>query len=323
MNFSSMSKEIYINGTVIAPGEKKEVVFSKYELPSQSIIETPAYVFRSLQEGPSVLLSAGMHGEETNGIETLRQLIKLESVRNPLRGSIIVIPVLNIISFIFSQRDLPDGRDLNRCFPGTRTGSLGSRIANDIMQNILPVIDLGVDFHTGGAKINNYPQIRCVFDEPKNIELAKLFAPPFIINSPYREGSFRLEAARLGKSILVFEAGESLRFNNTAINEGLSGCLRLLKNMNMIKADSPQPHTIVIGKDKWLRASEAGMFRTQKKFGSFFEKDEIIGTISDPYNKNEINVAAPENGFIIGINNKPVVHIGEALLHIGLEKQVF
>jgi len=315
-----MPEEIFINETSIVPGEKKQVIFSKYELPSQSIIETPAYVFRSLHEGPTILLSAGMHGEETNGIETLRQLIKLDIVQNPLRGSIIVIPVLNIVSFIFSQRDLPDGRDLNRCFPGTRKGSLGSRIAFDIMQNILPVIDLGVDFHTGGAKINNYPQIRCVFDEPKNIELARLFAPPFIINSPYREGSFRMEAARLGKNILVFEAGESQRFNNTAINEGLYGCQRLLKNLNMIKAELPQPHTIIIGKDKWLRASEAGMFRTHKKFGSFFEKDEIIGIISDPYNKNEISVIAPENGFIIGINNKPVVHVGEALLHIGLEK---
>ncbi len=315
-----MHREIIINGTAVLPGENKQVVFSKYELPSQSVIETPAYVFRSIHEGPTILLSSGMHGEEINGIETLRQLIKHESIQKPLRGTIIAIPVFNIVSFIFSQRDLPDGRDLNRCFPGTKTGSLGSRIAHDIMHNILPLIDFGVDFHTGGARINNYPQLRCVFDEPKNIELAKLFAPPFIINSPYRDGSFRMEASKFGKSILVFEAGESLRFSNTAIDEGLQGCLRLLKNLHMIAIDLPHPHTIIIGKDKWLRASEAGMFRTHKKFGAFFEKEEVIGTISDPYNKNECKLIAPDNGFIIGINNKPVVHVGEALLHIGIEK---
>lgn len=314
-----MSKEIVINGTTIAPGESKQVIFSQCELPSQSIIETPAYVFRSVNDGPTVLLSAGMHGEETNGIETIRQLIKREDVQKPLCGTIIAIPVFNIVSFLFNQRDLPDGRDLNRCFPGTKTGSLGSRIAHDILHNILSVIDFGVDFHTGGAKINNYPQIRCVFDTPKNIELAKLFAPPFIINAPYREGSFRMEASKLGKSILVFEAGESLRFNNTAITEGINGCLRLLKNLGMISIELPQAHTIVIRKDKWMRAQEAGLFRTHKKFGAFFEKDEVIGTINDPYNKNEIRLIAPDDGFIIGINNQPVVHVGDALLHIGME----
>lgn len=313
-----MVKPIIINNTSILPGEHKEVVFSKYELPSQSIIETPAFVFRSEVEGPSVLLCAGMHGEETNGIETIRQLIQYPEIIKPLKGTIIAIPVFNVISFIFNQRDLPDGRDLNRCFPGLRNGSLGSRIAFDIMQNILPVIDFGIDFHTGGAKINNYPQLRCVFDEPKNLELAKLFSPPFILNAPYRENSFRAEAAKKGKSILVFEAGESLRFNKIAIDEGVTGCLRFLSNLGMIKADLPQTHTIVIRKDKWLRAKEAGMFRTKKKFGSFFEKDEIIGTISDPYNKSEVKIIAPENGFMIGINNQPVVHVGDALLHIGL-----
>jgi predicted deacylase len=315
-----MPKQIVINGTTIAPGENKQVIFSKCELPSQSIIETPAYVFRSVNDGPTVLLSAGMHGEETNGIETIRQLIKRDDIKKPLCGTIIAIPVFNVVSFIFNQRDLPDGRDLNRCFPGTKAGSLGSRVAHDIMHNILPVIDFGVDFHTGGAKINNYPQLRCVFDEPKNIELAQLFAPPFIINAPYREGSFRSEAAKQGKSILVFEAGESLRFNNTAIDEGLNGCLRLLHNLNMINVKLPQTHTIIIGKDKWLRAQEAGLFRTHKKFGSFFEKHEVIGTINDPYNKSEIKLIAPDNGFIIGINNQPVVHVGDALLHIGIEK---
>ncbi|MCC6691379.1 MAG: succinylglutamate desuccinylase/aspartoacylase family protein, partial [Bacteroidia bacterium] len=219
-----MSDRIVINGTNVDPGEHKKVIFSQCELPSQSVIETPAFVFRSANAGPVVLLSAGMHGEETNGIETMRQLIKRSDIQNPLCGTIIVIPVFNVVSFIFNQRDLPDGRDLNRCFPGTKNGSLGSRIANDIMQNILPVVDFGVDFHTGGAKINNYPQLRCVFDEPQNMKIAKLFAPPFIINSPYRDGSFRSEAAKRGKSILVFEAGESLRFNKTAIDEGLNGC---------------------------------------------------------------------------------------------------
>lgn len=314
-----MPQNIEINGTVIKPGEAKQVIFSSFELPSQSTIETPAYVFRSDVDGPTILLSAGMHGEETNGIETIRQLIKKPEVQNPLKGTVIAIPLLNVISFIFNQRDLPDGRDLNRCFPGFKNGSLGGRIAYDIMQNIVPVIDFGIDFHTGGAKINNYPQVRCSFDDPKHLELAKLFSPPFVLNAPYREGSFRAEVAKQGKTILVFEAGESQRFNEIAINEGVTGCLRFMYNLGMLNAELPPAHTIIFKKDKWLRAQEAGLFRTQKKFGSFFEKGETIGIIYDPFNKNESVIIAPDNGFIIGINNQPVVHVGDALVHVGIE----
>ena len=314
-----MPEDFHINNTVIRPGEQKKVVFSQCELPSQSNIEIPAYVFRSVAPGPTILLSAGMNGEETNGIETIRQLIKRPDIQQPLCGSIILVPVFNVVSFIFNQRDLPDGRDLNRCFPGTKGGSLGSRLAYDIMHTILPLVDFGIDFHTGGARINNYPQLRFSFDEMQHLEIAKLFEPPFVVNAPYREGSFRMEAAKLGKSILVFEAGESLRFNTIAISEGINGCLRMLKKLKMIATETVQASTIIIGKDKWMRAQEAGLFRTHKKFGTFFNKGEVIGTISDPYNKNEVQLLAPDEGYIIGINNQPVVHVGDALLHIGMQ----
>lgn len=308
-----------INNVTIAPGESKKVIISKCELPSQNAMEVPAYIYRSTEPGPTVLLSAGMHGEETNGIETLRQLIKREDICNPLKGTIIVIPVFNVVSFIFNQRYLPDGRDLNRCFPGSKSGSLGSRLAYDIMHTVLPVIDFGIDFHTGGASINNYPQLRFVFDNPKNMEIAGLFSPPFILNASYREGSFRAEAAKQGKHILVFEAGESLRFNPIAIEEGVNGCLRMLNRLGMIADSMPNNNTIILQRDKWLRAEEAGLFRTYKKFGSFFEQGETIGAVCDPFNKHEVPIVAQENGFVIGLNNQPVVHAGDALIHVGYE----
>ena len=166
---------ISINGQKIEPGENKTVILNSYELHTKSSIQIPVHVIRSKKPGPTILFSAGLHGEETNGIEIIRKLVGREEVQNLKCGTIIAIPVINIVSFLYSTRDLPDGRDLNRCFPGTRGGSLGSRIAYDIIHNILPVIDFGVDFHTGGAKINNYPQMRCAFDEPKSLDLAKLF----------------------------------------------------------------------------------------------------------------------------------------------------
>lgn len=314
-----MRKSIVINKQPIGIGESKEVNLNLYRLPTRTIIEIPVHVFRSKKDGPVVLLIAGMHGDEINGIEIVRKLLRGEHLRNLLCGTVIAIPIINIVSFLNGSRDLPDGRDLNRCFPGSQTGSLGSRIAYDLMNDVLPQIDFGVDFHTGGAKINNYPQLRCVFDDPRNLELSRLFGAPFVLNSAYRDKTFRKEASKKGKQMLVYEAGESLRFNSLAINEGINGCLRMLKGLGMIKAEVEQNKTIVLNDTKWVRARISGLFRTTKKYGTFIEKNQVIGTISDPYGEMEMELKAPDDGFIIGINNQPVINEGDALMHIGTE----
>lgn len=308
-----------INGITIGPGENVEISLNVYYLPTGAKMQIPVYIFRSTKKGPTVLLQAGMHGDEINGIEILRNLLKEKYFQKIERGSIIAIPIVNVVSFLIGNRELPDGRDLNRCFPGTKSGSLGSRIAYDMMHKIIPEIDFGIDFHTGGAEINNYPQVRCVFREPKSLELAKMFGAPFILNSPYREKSLRKEAAKTGKHILVYESGESFRFNTVGITEGINGCLRFLKHLKMLDAAAPKPQSIVLNDSKWIRAKISGLFRTSKKFGTFVEKDQTIGVVSSPYATIERSLIAPTDGFLIGINNKPVVNEGDALIHIGTE----
>ena len=308
-----------INGTIIKPGENARVNLNVYYLPTGAKMEIPVHVFRSKKKGPVVLLQAGLHGDEINGIEIIRNLLKEKYFEKIERGSVVVIPIVNVISFLNGGRELPDGRDLNRCFPGTRRGSLGSRIAYDMMHKIIPQIDFGVDFHTGGHEINNYPQVRCVFDEPKSVELAKAFGSPFILNSAYREKSLRKEAAKKGKQILVYEAGESNRFNTIGITEGINGCLRLLKSLKMLDVSTPKAESITLHDSKWIRAKISGLFRTTKKFGTFVEKDQVIGAVSSPYADLEKQLIAPTDGFLIGINNKPVVNEGDALIHIGTE----
>jgi hypothetical protein len=314
-----MSAPIIINGLSVFPGQKAEHILSSYMLPTHTVIDIPIYIFRSENPGPRVYFQGGMHGDETNGIEIVRNLIRNHDILNPLCGTIILMPLVNVVAFLNSNRDLPDGRDLNRCFPGSRTGSLGSRIAWDITHTIIPQIDFGIDFHTGGAKINNFPQLRCSFDDTKGMEIAKLFNAPFVLNSPFRDKSLRREAAKQGKPLLVFEAGESMRFNKQAITEGVNGCLKLLNALGMIKTEMPLEHTILLRDSKWVRTKSSGLFRTTKRYGSFIEKDSIIGTIADPLGKKEFPLYAPDDGFIIGINNQPVVNEGDALMHIGVE----
>jgi hypothetical protein len=308
-----------INGITIGYGENARVNLNVYYLPTGSKMEIPMHIFRSKKKGPTVIFMAGMHGDEINGIEIIRNLLKEKYFEKLECGSVIAIPIVNVIAFLNHSRVLMDGRDLNRCFPGTPSGSLGSRIAYDITKKILPLIDIGVDFHTGGKEINNYPQIRCFFENEKSFEMAKLFGAPFILNSSYRDKSLRKEAAKKGKPILVYEAGESFRFNTVGINEGINGCLRLLKNLKMLDVDVPKPQSIILRNSKWVRAKISGLFRTTKKFGRYVEKDQIIGTVSSPYGEIEKPLIAPDNGFIIGINNKPVVNEGDALMHIGTE----
>ena len=313
------NKDLFINGLDIKPGNSAQVSLNWYQLPTKTIIEIPVSVYRSAHPGPVLLIQAGMHGDEINGIEIVRRLITRDDVQHPLCGSIIAIPIVNTVSFLYGTRDLPDGRDLNRCFPGTKSGSLGSRIAYDLMNEIIPQIDFGIDFHTGGAKINNYPQIRCVFNET-NLDLGKKFSPPLIINSAFRENTLRKEASKKGKSILVFEGGESSRFDYLSINEGMNGCLRLMKHFKMIDLDLPNNPTVYLKKTSWLRAKSSGMFHTSKTNGAHILKGDLVGMICDPYGEHQEKLVAPHDGYIIGINNQPVINQGDALMHIGIEE---
>lgn len=318
-----MPEIIKINGYEVHRGQSSIIKLNTYRLPTRTDIEIPVSVYRSANKGPVVLLIAGMHGDEINGIEIIRRLIVKNHFNNLLCGTIIAIPVINIISFIYGTRSLPDGRDLNRCFPGSLNGSLGSRIAHDLMREVIPQIDIGLDFHTGGASRSNYPQVRCIVENFVNMELAHHFGAPFILNSAFRDKSLRKEAARIKKTILVYEGGESLRFDEFAIQEGFDGCLRLLNKLGMINTPVSERQSRVIDKTTWVRAQSAGMFHPLKKLGNLVRKNEVIGAISDPYGEFEVKIKSPSNGYIIGQNNLPTTNRGDALIHIGIENNIF
>jgi len=314
-----LQHKLIINKQEVEPGQNKTVILNSYELHTKTKLEIPVHVFRSKQKGPTLLLSAGMHGEETNGIEIVRKIISRSEVEELLCGTLIAIPVINVISFLYGSRDLPDGRDLNRCFPGSKKGSIGSRIAHDLMKHILPIIDFGVDFHTGGAKINNFPQLRCVFNFPENVMLAERFSAPLIIDSTYRDGTFRKEAAKKNKPILVYEGGESMRFDYQAINEGVNGCLRLMTSYGMINFDVPPNPSVKINSGTWIRANSSGLFHMNIPNGTHVKQGDLLGVIFSPFGETEEKILSPVAGYIVGINNQPVVNQGDALIHIGIE----
>ncbi|HYW34084.1 MAG TPA: succinylglutamate desuccinylase/aspartoacylase family protein [Balneolaceae bacterium] len=315
-----MPKAITVDGQEIGLGEAKEIRLNIARLPTYTPIELSINVFRGKQEGPTLLLTGGIHGNEINGVEIIRQLITKDLI-TPVKGSIIAIPLVNIYGFIQKQRDLPDGKDINRSFPGSKGGSLARLVANTLMKEIIPHIDFGIDFHTGSDALANYPQIRCMLNNQQNRKLAEAFSAPVTVNSPFIDQSFRQAAQKEGKQILVFETGEAQRFDKSGIREGISGTLRLMKKLGMRSYKVEPAKTDIYKKRTWIRADYAGLFHPQKKLGSKVEKEQVIGHISDPFGREWFKVESSQTGRIIGINKASIIHKGDALMHIAYDKE--
>lgn len=307
-----------INNEHIGKGETKRLNVVVAQLPSHTPINLSITVSRGLEDGPVLLLSGGLHGDEINGIETVRRIIENE-YHIPEKGTIICIPIINIYGFIHFSRSVPDGKDVNRSFPGNKNGSLASRVAHYLMRDIIPQIGYGIDFHTGGADRTNYPQIRCVLKDPINRELAKAFYAPFSIDSVYRSNSLRQSAAKLGKKILVFEGGEAGRFDEFAIQEGVNGTLRLLNHLGMSNRDLDKPdfESLIVKSSSWVRAKNSGLFQSQVVYGQTVKKNQLVGHITDPFGEFKVPLKAPVDGYVIGLQNNPIIHQGDALMHIG------
>jgi predicted deacylase len=309
----------WLQGEAIHPGEEREIQVPIAKLPSGTAIHIPVVVSRAFEPGPVVLLMAGLHGDEINGVEILRRFLR-SGYNKPKRGSTLTIPLLNIFGFINYNREAIPGKDVNRSFPGNRNGSLASRLAAYITQEILPWIDFGVDFHTGGGSRYNFPQIRAVLKDKNNLTLASHFAAPFTIDAPFRPGSLRQTAAKMGKHIIVYEGGESLRFDQLAISEGLEGLMRLLAAFNMHDSLTEQTKTQhTINKMSWVRARQAGLFQPFVEPGVPIEKGQTLGIVTDTLGSSRQMVQATKSGFIIAVNNAPVVNHGDALVNIGFQ----
>ncbi len=310
---------IVIDGHDIFPGEQKLVEINVGRLPSNTRIDIEALVYRSKNPGPTVLLIGGIHGDEINGIEIVRRFIDQDISRYLQRGSIIAIPVLNIFGFINFSREVPDGKDVNRSFPGSSRGSLAARVASTLAKKILPFVDVALDFHTGGASRYNYPQTRYTKGDTKSKEIASLFNAPYTIEKASMAKTFRKTCRDLGIPVVVYEAGESIRLDGYSIESGLDGVRKVLIGLDMF---DPMPNvqqrkSVTITKTAWVRAAFSGIFIWSKGSGTYVRKGEPLGTINDPFGSKSVTVISKRDGYVIGHNNASVVNQGDALFHIG------
>jgi len=316
---NSNTEILNILGNKIALGERKTINFNLANLYTSTKVEIPIIVERSKKPGPTILITAGIHGDEINGVEIVRQLIQ-NKINRPLIGTIICVPVLNVFGFLTMDRNFPDGRDLNRVFPGSAKGSLASQFAYQFTHEILPNIDFCLDFHTGGASRFNAPQIKIAPEDGKASELAKVFKAPFTVISKNISNSYRTTCSKLNIPILLYEGGKSQSIDKNVAFEGVQGTMRVLSHFGMLTKSFESPisknKNITILSSRWIRAKYSGLFHNEVECGQFVEKGAIIATITDPYGKMNHKVKAGNSGHIINTNEAPIVYQGDAIFHI-------
>lgn len=310
---------LVIDNQAIIPGQINTIRINAGKLPSDNRINVHVHVFSSGIPGPTVLLLGGVHGDEINGIEIVRRSIENDHFDHIIRGNLIVVPLLNVYGFINFSREVSDGKDVNRSFPGHLNGSLASRVARIITKKILPLVDLAVDFHTGGSARYNYPQIRYHHTDAYAREMAVAFGAPILMEQGFIANSFRKAAHDLGVSAIVFEGGESVRLDEFAIDVGVTGVKRLLNYLGMTEYHDLEyaEECVNVQKSSWVRASAPGIFIRSVISGEKIVKGDKIGEIKDPYGTKSTAVLSNYSGIVLGHNNSSVVNLGDALFHIG------
>lgn len=310
---------IEIAGEVIPPDSKHRLEIPVGRLPTRTPISLPVIVINGRFPGPKLWLSAAIHGDEINGVEIIRQVMaRVNSKR--LKGTIIAVPVVNIFGFLEQSRYLPDRRDLNRSFPGSAGGSLASRLAHLFMKEVVSHCTHGIDLHTAAQPRINLPQIRANLLDEETYRCAKAFNSPLLIHSTARDGSLRQAASQKGIPILLYEAGEALRFDTAAIGIGVEGIFRVMACLEMYPdtASSLERTSLEVHETKWVRASKGGVFHLGVSLGERVGKRQSLGLITDAFGEDRIKVRSPADGMVIGHIQNPLVNQGDGIVHLAI-----
>ena len=311
------TEKFVLGGTEVKKGTNVTI---NIELPKLYNTPThlPVRVIRGKKSGPTVFVSAAIHGDELNGVEIIRRLRKLNILKR-LKGTLILVPVVNVYGMMNLSRYLPDRRDLNRSFPGSSKGSLAGRIAKIFFEEIVKKCSLGIDLHTASIHKSNLPQVRTNIDNEYTFKLAKAFQAPVVLHAELRDGSLRATAQEEGVPILLYEAGQALRFDEKSIRIGVKGIVNVLRENEMLPKVISKKRIkvpIVTKESKWIRASESGMLRTIKALGDTVKENEVIAYIDEPLGDDSYEVNSPYNGIIIGKSEIPLIQEGDAVFHV-------
>ena len=300
----------------VRPGTSATVELRVARLPTGTWMTMPVAIAHGARPGPTIWASGAIHGDELDGVAIVRRLVGTLKPRK-LAGTVIAVPIVNVFGVTMGSRYLPDRRDLNRSFPGSRRGSLASRLAHLFFDRIATRCDLGLDFHTGSNGRRNLPQVRCDLDDPDTRRYAAAFAPPLLMDAKLRDGSLRAAARSRGIRVLLYEAGEALRLDKASIAIAVSGAQRVMRALGMIeRAPAASAVPAIAHRSTWTRAGRSGFCLIEVALGQRVEGGQQVATIIDSMGKREYPVKARSAGMVIGLLETALVHRGDALVHI-------
>lgn len=306
-----------INGVRAPAGKLTQVELQVARMPTGMWMSLPVGVLHGRSPGPVIWVSAAIHGDELNGVPIIRHVLDRIDPKE-LSGTVLAVPAVNVFGLVQESRYLPDRRDLNRCFPGSKRGSSASQLAHLFMQEIVAPCELGLDLHTGSGGRTNLPQLRCDLEEPDTLRLAREFGAPVVLHSRLRDGSLRAAARDLDKTVLVYEAGEANRFDVEAIDVGVGGVLRVMKSLGMIPygVERPVAAPRVSWGSSWVRAKRTGFCEMMVRLGAEVSEGDSVAVVFDALGRSRSLVRAKTNGILIGHVTSPIVHRGDAIAHI-------
>lgn len=314
-----VNEPITVGDVTVKPGRKVQIELPFARVVTGATESLPVKVINGRSAGPNIWLSAAIHGDELNGIQIIRRVIRDLDAKN-LRGAVIAVPIVNPLGFIAQSRYLPDRRDLNRSFPGSARGSTASRLAHLFMEQVVEHCSVGIDLHTATNHRINHPQVRADLDDPETVKLAREFGAPFSIHARLRDGSLRQAASEREKTVLLYEAGQAHRFDADAVETGITGIMRTLRALGMIDARLPRAEpTRLIRRTRWVRARRGGIVDVEVALGEHVEAGQPVASISDAFGMRPARVKASETGWVIARSLRPLVNSGDSLIHIAAE----
>lgn len=311
-------RDLEIGGVTIKRGETKRIELPMPPLYTDTRMSMPVHVQRGKRDGPTMFVSGAVHGDELNGIEIVNRLLKNKSIKT-LRGTLIAVPIVNGYGVLNQSRYLPDRRDLNRSFPGSAKGSIAGRLAHLFLKEIVSKCDVGIDLHTGAIHRSNLPQIRADLDDAQTLAMAEAFGLPVLLNADIRPGTLRQAAGESGVKVLLYEAGEALRYDEFSIRAGVKGVINVMREIGMLNKRQRKGHKIskfVARQSGWVRATESGFVSHVAQLGDHVDKGGVLAIIADPYGTELCKILCPEEGVVIGKQNIPLSQEGEAMYHI-------
>lgn len=301
----------------IAPGEWRDFDLRMGESYSGTQFSTPLHVRRGLEPGPTVFVTAAVHGNELNGTGAIRNLIR-DPQLNLRAGSLILIPVVNVLGFDRHSRYLPDRRDLNRCFPGSKGGSLARRLANRIFDEIVNRCDYGIDLHTAAIRRTNFPVVCADTSRPEVEELALAIGTRYISKGRGPQGALRREACLAGCPTVIIEGGESWKVQVNVVNVFERGVRNALIHLNMIDGEPTTPEVqTIITKTRWVRAERGGFLEFHVSPGDVVQRGQKLVTIGNLLGREELTLTSSMEAVVLGMTTLPATTPGEAIVHLG------